>query len=408
MPIITNHNLELIKNIIQKKIIPKIFKGEPTADDILDFLDVYNDPAIGGKFKECFDQAVESLDKEELHEINAAIMRHSNSILHGDDANFMLRTSDFRLILLLLRKEGELFGMQWLFDQEGNFIVPEIPPAILDHYATLKEHFYLERQSYKSLDTRIASSVTWIFYNHAKMLVKNIQGVVEQSLQGEKLMKLLNDMKDAEGQYVVNLVESKISQSCKHIEPPEEQALFPSHKIDKHIDNMTKALIPVLVQEIIEQALKKVGSKNIIELKAMVMKYTDIQPTLAATLTDQLQAAYFPELIDSLLQHPTQIIELITNNLPSSKVPDKKVEKVSDDIATSVLKHLTGRHFQSLGETMKDKNDLAAEDNVIARNHENSKRVKHDDSGIFNEDSVAKGVGSIGEVELMYWINLGY
>ncbi|WP_375327409.1 DUF5410 family protein [Candidatus Tisiphia endosymbiont of Nemotelus uliginosus] len=406
MPILSNSNLQLIKNIIQQQIIRKLFTGDITDHDINAFLTLYNYPVVNQKLKECLTQITQKLEAGTLHKINAAIIRHSNSIVSEEDDCFMLRTPKESLLLLLLRKEGELFGMTWLFDQEGNFVVPKIPAAILDHYATLNECFYPGRQSKDSLDTRIAKSISWIFYNNVEMLEKNSQVVKDSFEKAAKFIEILNDFRNPNGHHVLNLVENNVSASCQHIELNDESRLS-NRKINEYTDNMTKILIPVLVQDIIDHGIEAVKVNNILlDLKTKVFKSIEVKPTLTVVLSDQLEAAYTPELLEILLQQKGQIIKLIENNLRSSKVKDSKVVKISEDITTLILKYLYEQHCKDLTEITSKRKEVL-EDNITPHNSYLSSSLSPKDN-VFSDGNIASHDLPQGEHYLTCLMGLGY
>ncbi|KAJ6644844.1 hypothetical protein Bhyg_00039 [Pseudolycoriella hygida] len=240
-----------------------------SEDDIQQLKNLLAYPEAYGALKQFFIQEGKTLGAEKLYEISLMFIRFSNEIVPIKDLDLVLRTSDENIIRLLLRETAKLCGMKWLFDQEGNYIVPDLPPLILDLCASIIENFYSKRQSAESTDMRIAKFIAWVFLNPAPYLdvtggitLEKATVLGQSHVTAAKLAMVSGEMRGKDSKYVNNLVKNEIAKRCIHLENHEVKQLLPE-EVKECTNNIVNNIIDTtLIKPIIKKNLEKIAAKS--------------------------------------------------------------------------------------------------------------------------------------------------
>ncbi|WP_341790684.1 DUF5410 family protein [Rickettsia endosymbiont of Polydrusus tereticollis] len=343
-------NSILIKNeemvILTRNIISNIVAGEVTKEDLIELKDTLGKTSQGKERKAFVKALNEVLDNNSLHKLNHAVME--NAVVFSDcDPSFLCRIPATKIFQELFVLEAKRQGMKAKFDVNGNLepLKPEdIPPAILDHYATLKEHLYnkIEVKSSLDLDTRIAQSINFMVYGP----------IVRESTDYTKLSNLAQAILEVEiqkidGSYIQELSKSGISQYIEKvlretalqinpINKDKTEIKFITDKIIKEIGNELK----ITPESIIVDSIEKLEEKFLLDNKQKEKIFIKLSSCLGNV--DNIQLIEKKEKLISIISQ-----ELANNRTNFSKkinifLPKyyKTTTKKLEDIETEIINHI--------------------------------------------------------------------
>ncbi|WP_341794002.1 MULTISPECIES: DUF5410 family protein [unclassified Rickettsia] len=339
-------NSILIKNeemvVLTRNIISNIVAGEATKEDLIEFKNVFGTKPKEKERKAFVKALNEILDDDILYKLNHAVMENAHILVPDHDHVFYCRETQDKIFQELLVLEAKRHGMIAKFDVNSKLepLKPEdIPPAILDHYATLKENFYNKRDAKDSLDSRIAQSINFMMYgpivrentNYTKLLNPAAQAILEKEIQ------------KIDGSYIQELSKSRISQ---YIEKAPRKTVFQINTINKdktEIKSITDKIIKgignelkITPESIIVDSIEKLEEKFLVDNQQKEKILIKLSSCLAKI--DNLQLIEEKEKLTSIISR--ELEDNKTNfskkiNIFSSKyykIATKKLEDIETEI----------------------------------------------------------------------------
>ncbi|WP_375326364.1 DUF5410 family protein [Candidatus Tisiphia endosymbiont of Nemotelus uliginosus] len=339
MPTATNN-----KEPITQEIISRIACNKTTLDDlktIQNYFVNHNYQPI----REAFVKSLgENLSHTQLHQFNSKIMSNANSLSEPEDKKFMCRKTEMKIFKDLLVLEAEQRGMKVKFEKLED--IPQLSPIpleILDHYSTLKEHFYKPRDVTEEtqLNKHMVESISFLlisslieeteFYNTLSELqqasiqqlcVTNRNGAMSKqspinSLIQQNIAKLAKPMQSREEMPYQRTGDELTTAIMKPLAAPLSQLIINKSLQDSNTNLNT--------EDMDTKQLSDVLSKKI-PVETLLKKQNDIIVTLSKQLKD---SKTIRSKITNFLFHDNEIknIEEIVENVASAFSGSAQVTK---------------------------------------------------------------------------------
>ncbi|MGL4226034.1 MAG: DUF5410 family protein [Rickettsia sp.] len=194
------------------KLIERIVQKETSKEDIIVLRNAFGSDRLG---RDAFTSALnELLDDQELHALNSTIMKNA-IMLNEESPNLLCRQDNEKVFADLLVMEAKRTNMTIRFDDDNNMLplTPEdIPPAILDHYATLQKSFYNDpkiqehNKTNNSTDVLISQSINFLLY---APILRNSE--TYHSWPDDLKLKNEVNLQRIDGQYITKLSDAGIA-----------------------------------------------------------------------------------------------------------------------------------------------------------------------------------------------------
>lgn len=329
MPTATNN-----KEPITQEIISRIANNETTLDDlqtIQDYFANHNYQPVREAFVKSLE---ENLSHAQLHQLNSTIMRNANDLEVAEDKKFMCRKSGMKIFKDLLVLEAEKKGMKVMFEKSED--IPQfsqIPPEILDHYSTLKEHFYTPRGVTEEtpLNKHMAESISFLLIPSLIEKTELYKKLSEsQQLSIKQLCTSNSDGTISEKSPINSLIQQNIAKLAMPMQSREEIPY--QHPGDELTTAIMTPLVAPLSQLIINTSLQN-SSENL-NNNTQTKKLSDVlSQKIPATILLKKQN----EIIDTLsktLKDSKTIRSKLTHLLLHAKAT-KNIEEIVENVASA-------------------------------------------------------------------------
>ncbi|MCC8369044.1 MAG: DUF5410 domain-containing protein [Rickettsia endosymbiont of Oxypoda opaca] len=311
--------------MIEKEIINRIIAGEVTENDLIKLKNTFGAKA---KERKVFIKVLTAnLSDDALHKLNHAVMVNADTLVPNNDPNFVCRTPDTKIFQELLALETTRFGMKAKFDAKGNLepLKPEdIPPAVLDHYATLQKNFYNKRDSKDSLDSRIAQSINFILY---APIVREDEAY--KKLDPLRAAQIEGEIAEPKGKYTKQLIESKVS---------------------KKAVRQTNEQMNIKEDSIIDKSIKKLEAKNEISIddkqrKKIINNLSPLLENISSNNLEKNKAELINKISKELNNKKTLFTKLANFvGIKRYKISTKNLKEIGKEV-TNKYKNTEGDEF---------------------------------------------------------------
>lgn len=292
---------------INKELIDRIISGKVTLKDV-EFLSEAFGQASEKTVRDALIQSLASnLPVDGLHALNKAIVENANIWVQKEDQYFMLREAKDSFFKNLLILEAQKTGFKVDSAENGKFSNEKgeftgkitVSPEMLDHYATLKDGFYQQRNQ-QNVNQAIAESMSFI-------LVRDVvRATAAYKAMGPKDVALLEKEFTDKGIFVKYLAQNNIINQVQHQNKPNSPPLS-----QKDIDKASLAIMANL-KNVTKSAII---DKSLESLKRKGLSVSDQQQQKIRTLTESIEK--IPANV--LVTQSTEITNYLSKELKASR-----------------------------------------------------------------------------------------